>query len=513
MTEGSSPTPSERQAFAEIAARVSGYNIAGRVIGAIGMTGGRHLLVLVAGIVIARGLGPVQFGNYMFLLAGFTTLHTLLDLSSSQGFYTLICQKTWPLRMYALYGGWVAAQLLLPLATIGLLLPDGWIRDIWRGQGREIVLLAFCASFAQRVFWQTVMQIYEASRLTIRVQFATVAIMAAHLVLVVLLNMAGLLSVTVLFIAVALEFALGGLFMLFVHRRRDTKLLAQESAREMLRELVWYVIPLVPSLLLASINSFGETWLLQIFGGAEQQAFFNVAQQYANIGLVFGFSANNVFWKEIAAAHARDDNADMRRIYLGSTRVLFLLPALVAAFGFFWSDLIIKILLGAPYAQAAPVFSLTLLTSIFQCMGIVTTVMFVATGRGRAYSMWIAAFVLVSVMGSVIFVWILRMGAYGLALKLMLVIASFTLMYDWYICRLYGWKTDNLYRGAVLAVLFSIGWASHALVLRALGGHAMLTQVAAGLTAYGLITLPLVVYLAHRIGYLARLRRLIKLAV
>ena len=76
--------PAEVLPVDAVTAQVSGYNIAARVTTAITMTGSRHFFAVLAGVVIARGLGPVGFGYFMFLLAGFTTLHTLLDLSSSQ---------------------------------------------------------------------------------------------------------------------------------------------------------------------------------------------------------------------------------------------------------------------------------------------------------------------------------------------------------------------------------------------------------------------------------------------
>lgn len=501
-------TVPERRAFAEVAARVSGHNIAARAISAISVMGGRHVMALLAGIVIARGLGPVGFGNFMFLLAGFTTLHTLLDLSTSQGFFTLICQKPWPPRMYAIYSGWIVAQLLLPLVTIGLLFPGTWIESIWRGQARDIVLLAFVASFAQRVFWQMVTQIYEASRLTFRIQLATIAIMTAHLGIVLVFKLAGILTMTTLFVALAAEFVVGGLVMLFLQHRRNYAGQASDTAREALHELFWYVLPLTPALFFSSANGFAETWLLQIFGGAAQQAFFNVAQQYANIGLVFGFSATNVFWKEIAAAHARRDESGLHRIYVNSTRVLFLAPALMAAFGIFWSHEVINFLLGPQYRNAAPVLSITFVTSIMQCVGIVPSAMFIATGRTKAWSYFTVAFVVLSLAGSVIFLAVLKLGAVGLALKLAFMITIFTLIYDRYISSSYGWKTDNLFRLAALGVLLLAGLASHLVVTALFPAAGTPARLGIGLAFYALLVLSPCFYIAQKMGYLSFLHRL-----
>jgi O-antigen/teichoic acid export membrane protein len=492
-----------------VTARVSGYNIAARVTTAVTMTGGRHIFAILAGIVIARGLGPTSFGNFMFLLAGFTTLHTLLDLSSSQGFFTLICKRVWSFRLYAVYGTWIAAQFVLPVIVIGLIFPDVWVASVWRGQSREIVLVAFVASFAQRVFWQLVMQLHESRRLTIRVQLATVGIVAAHFLLALVLRRFGGLTPTVLFVAIALEFSVTGTAMLFLLGRRGQTKPDREAIREVLRELLIFAAPLAPSLLLQSLNSFGETWLLQIFGGAREQAFFSVAQQYANIGLVFGFSATNVFWKEIAAAQERGDVAGMRRIYISSTRVLFLSAAVMVGFVIFWSSALMRLVLGEAYVPAGPDFAVTLFTSISQCFGIVVSVIYLATSRTKTWSILQMLYVVVGIPGSILFLWILKMGALGLALKLAFMSTASILLYDWYISRLLGWKTDNLFRLAAGGFLFGAGLVSHFLTLR-VGVHwAPVFQIAASLGLYLAMVVPAGLYGMYRMGYLVHLKKLL----
>jgi len=501
--------PPEPELTHALTARVSGHNIAKRVFTAVTATGGRHLLAILAGIVIARGLGPTEFGNFMFLLAGFTTLHTLLDLSVSQGFYTFICRQVWPVRLYALYGAWIAAQFILPVLVIWIAFPHSWIVEIWRGQPRLIVLIAFFASFAQRVFWQLVIQVYEAARLTIRVQITTVSIMALHLAAVVLLHYLGLMTISVLFWLIGAEYAVGGAIMLVaISRRRAAAGPMPESTGLVLHQLLLFVGPLVPSLLMQSANGFAETWMLQIFGGSEQQAFFGVAQQYANIGLIFGFSTTNVFWKELTAANARGDVAGMHRIYVNSTRVLFLSATLMVGFAVFWTGALIHTLLGAAYDGAAPVFAVTLLTSISQCFGIVCTVIYSATSRTRIWSIFTLLYLAISFPGSILVLWLWKLGAIGLALKLTLLSTGSILLYDWYISRQYGWKTDNLFRLSAGVILFAFGWASHLLASSLFGVAQPLVQVAIGLAVYLTLVLPLLFYGARRFGYLNYLREL-----
>ena len=97
------------------------------------------------------------------------------------------------------------------------------------------------------------------------------------------------------------------------------------------RSIVIFALPLLVPLILQSANGFGETWLLWRHRRPTNSRRFRTPPGY-RIGLVFGYSATNVFWKEIAAAHERADLEGMRRIYINSTRVLFTTATLIAKF-------------------------------------------------------------------------------------------------------------------------------------------------------------------------------------
>ncbi|MFN3467993.1 MAG: oligosaccharide flippase family protein, partial [Candidatus Brocadiales bacterium] len=47
-------------------------------------------LGLLTGLLVARGLGPAEFGSFSFLLTSFTAISQLLDMGSSQAFYTFV---------------------------------------------------------------------------------------------------------------------------------------------------------------------------------------------------------------------------------------------------------------------------------------------------------------------------------------------------------------------------------------------------------------------------------------
>jgi len=105
-------------------------------------------------------------------------------MGTSSAFYTFISQRQRGRKIIALYLCWVAFQFFATVIAVALLLPGTLIEWIWVGHERDMVLLAFGASFLMTQAWGVVSQLGEATRKTVMVQAAAVAQAAAHLTLI-----------------------------------------------------------------------------------------------------------------------------------------------------------------------------------------------------------------------------------------------------------------------------------------------------------------------------------------
>ena len=90
----------------------------------------KGILTLVSAIIIARGLGANDYGIYAFLLASFIAIKSLLDMGTSNAFYTFISKSAHSKAFYLYYITWVFFQFILSVMIIFLLLPDNWIERI-----------------------------------------------------------------------------------------------------------------------------------------------------------------------------------------------------------------------------------------------------------------------------------------------------------------------------------------------------------------------------------------------
>lgn len=343
----------------------------------------KALIGFITGMLVARGLGPDQYGKMMFLLGTFTALRSLLDAGSSTAFFTFLSQRPRSKRFVAWFSAWLGVQFLVPLLAVGLILPSAWVELIWKGEQRSLVLLAFIAAYLQSTLWTVVMQMAESQRLTRAVQRIATAIGLLHLLVVTAAWSLDWLGIRLILAAIAVEWALAA-WLVARHLRFPAPPEEQESFSEVAKEFGRYCLPLVPYSWIGFAYEFADRWLLQNYGGSVHQAYYAVAFQFGAIAAIATSSILNVFWKEIAEAHQQGNRERVAALYQKVSRGLFFVAACVAGFLIPWSEDILRFMLGPAYVGGATVLAIMLLYPLHQSMGQIGGTMLYATGRVRA---------------------------------------------------------------------------------------------------------------------------------
>lgn len=433
----------------------------------------RAAVGMLTGLMIARGLNPHGYGELTYLLGSFVAIRALLDLGSSNAFFTFISQQPRDRRFYVLYFAWLALQLALSLALVAAILPQALLDRIWLGQPRSAIVLALLAAFMQQQVWLTVTQIAEAARLTVRVQSLGLGIAITHLIVVLLLSQWSLLTVQWVLVAIFAEFIVATAIATRALRLpQGAEPLVQPMA-DMLRDYWRFCRPLVLVALVAFCYDFADKWLLQKFGGAGQQGYYQIAAQLAAVSLLATTSILSIFWKEIAEANSRHDAARLRLLYTRVNRGLLMLGAAISGLLIPWSEQLVALLLGEGYRASWPIFALMLLYPVHQSMGQVNATMFMASGRTHPYMVVSIAGQLVSL--PVTFMLIapaegylvpgLALGAMGLALKMVVMNALLVNVQAKMIASYNGWKYSFAWQLAGLAGMVAMGYAARAVAL------------------------------------------------
>jgi O-antigen/teichoic acid export membrane protein len=426
----------------------------------------RLALAFLSGIFIARAMGPANYGNLNFLLATFASALPLMEMGTSSAFYTFIAQRKRGTAFYATYTLWLALQLILPGICIGLLFPSSWIHTIWVANSRSVVLLALISSFAGNQLWRAIQQIGESARETIFTQKLRLYIAIMHFLFVLAAMYGSFMTINAVLWAVMIEYILMTVYFIRYFNWHDVWERTDNPAHgEIVSSYYSYCAPLAISGWLGFIYQFADRWLLQHFGGAAQQGFFSVGEQFSAISLLCATSLVNIFWKEIASAHAAGDMAKQERLYNKSSKSLYFASCATACLLIPFADMVLNSLLGKKYAAAGISLSLMLFFPVHQSLGQINGAYLLATGRTMLSLIVSLASVIISLPVSYLtlaspqsFVPGLGLGASGLALKSVVVQALLVNLQGYLICRINSWKYHFWYQIFVPVVLLSFGY-------------------------------------------------------
>ncbi|PCJ85724.1 MAG: hypothetical protein COA57_07095 [Flavobacteriales bacterium] len=437
-----------------------------RFLVSLGANVGRAGISFLTAILIARGLSPMGYGDLFFLLGSFTAIRALLDMGTSQAFYTFIAQSVRSKSFYFVYFLWLLLQFVVILFVIWILLPDSIIEKVWLGHTREVILLAFMASFMQQQIWSTVVQICEAVRKTVLVQMTGLAVVTTHFLIVLLLLWGNWLTVHVVLLTLMFEYLAATSFSWWVLKKHPKEATEVFCLKRTLEDYWVFCRPLIVVAVVSFLYEFLDRWLLQRFGGSEQQGFYQISAQFAAVSLLATVAILSILWKEIAEAYKQGNHDRVNRLYHKVSRSLLMVGAVVACFLIPWSEQLTVLLLGEAYKNAWPVLAVMFLYPVHQSMGQINGTMFMACERTSPYmylsilgmllSMPVTYMVLVPAD-----IWLvsgLGLGALGLALKMVGMNILLVNLQGFMLARFHGWKFDWWYQieGLIVLIVMSI---------------------------------------------------------
>jgi O-antigen/teichoic acid export membrane protein len=427
----------------------------------------RAAISFVTGILIARAFSPSGYGDLMFLIGSFSAIRILLDMGSSSAFFTFLSQRARGMRFYVSYTVWMAVQFILSVATIWFFLPNEWLDAIWLGHDRNVVVLAFVAVFMQQQLWQAIVQIGESMRKTVLIQLLNLSVALVYLVVIMVLLIFNRLSIEMVLTVLIVEYIAAILVAakLLQWNRIEAEGL-EESLGEIVRNYWTYCRPMLMLAIVGFAYEFANKWILQKYGGAAQQGYFQIANQFAAVSLLATSSILNVFWKEIAHAWELGDRARVERLYRKVSRGLVMLGAGISGMLVPWSEQIVGVILGSAYSDAWPVLALMLMYPIHQSMGQIGGAMLLASGQTGRYMYVSVAVMMVSIPLTFLVLAPadgmplsgLGAGAVGMACLMVTVGIVSVNIQAWVIARSGGWEFDWTFQLVGIGMMVGLGY-------------------------------------------------------
>ena len=105
-------------------------------------------------MLLAKWLGPEGYGRLAFLIASLLAVRGLIDMSTSQAFFTFLSQRPRSKTFVNFFLLWILFQLTVSVIVTAFILPDSYVDSIWQGEARSLIVLALIAVFMQHQVWQ-----------------------------------------------------------------------------------------------------------------------------------------------------------------------------------------------------------------------------------------------------------------------------------------------------------------------------------------------------------------------
>jgi O-antigen/teichoic acid export membrane protein len=427
----------------------------------------RSGLAFLSGILVARGLGASAFGDFSFLLGTFAALGPLLELGTASAFYTFLAQRRRSRAFLRTYLAWMGLQFLVPLAVLAIL-PNRALAWIWLDHSRQLVAIAFVASFLLNQAWTMMTHLAEARRQTVLVQVVTIVQASVHLGLVAAALVWHVLSVELVLVLSIAEYiaCLAYLAPRLIAANIDTDA-APDRRGQIVGQFTRYCGPLVVFSWVSFAHVFADRWLLQRYGGSLQQGLFALASQFAMIGTLVTASMVKVLWKELAEAREHGNAGRVAELYGTTARGLHLVAAWIACLLVPYAREIIAWTVGREFSGATFCLMVMLLYPVQQAIGQVQATLFYASEDTKSYSrigLWTMALSIpvtyLLIAPSTAWVPGLALGAVGVALKTVVVGFVVVEVQGVVLGRRHGWNSGIVYRAGALAVLLLVGLAA-----------------------------------------------------
>tara|TARA_X000000368_G_C23050700_1_gene721275 strand:- start:971 stop:2506 length:1536 start_codon:yes stop_codon:yes gene_type:complete len=413
----------------------------------------RSAISFATGMLLARWLGPDDYGRMAFLLASFLAFKQFIDLSSSSAFFTFISEKQRSKKFITYFWYWVLIQFFLSISIVYIILPDNILSLLWKDESKNIVLLALIATFMQNSVWQIANQIAEAQRETYKIQVTSVLLSVVHISVITLLWLSNHLALYAIFIAIIIEWSIASFIASRWYKPFSETFSENNDHEDNISNIFskyWiYCLPFIPYAFVSSAHDFIDRWMLQHWSGPSEQAYFSVAQQFSIISLLATTSILKIFWKEIAEANNRNNAKKIKEIYQKTTKMLFFVVAFISGLTIPWSNEVIALFLGPEYKNATITLMIMFLYPIHQSIGQIISSYFYAIKKIKVYVYLTICFLTINIIVSYfllapqnLIIPGLGLGSQGLALKMVMTQFISVNIMSIYIAKINQWKFE-----------------------------------------------------------------------
>jgi O-antigen/teichoic acid export membrane protein len=379
-------------------------------------------LVIVA--IVPKAIGPVAYGQFVYLQQFFTKVIGFLDAGSSIAFFTKLSAKPDRKELISFYLYYSLVVLFVLslffcifdyLDYVHYLLPD--VDQAYLYWGIGFGFLTWVS--------QLCIKISDAYALTVSVELIKIIhkILSLCLLIYFIYFLAFDLTTYFYFQIIALTTFIAWLLYIFTKNKiLSIQILtfSYVKLKAIFLEFVTYCSPLLIYSLTSLFVGLFDIWLLQSMGGSIQTGYYGLAYSLAAMCFIFTGAMTPIITREFSKSFEKNDLQAMRSLFERYIPMLYSIAAYFAIFISFQSDNVLAIFTDAKFADAYWILVVIALYPIHQTYGQLSGSIFYATGQTKLYRNIGVFSQLIGFLLTLLLIYILELNALGLAFKMII---------------------------------------------------------------------------------------------
>jgi len=329
---------------------------------------------------------------------------------------------------------------------------------------QQFILLGFIYAF---LLWltQIFVKITDAYALTVYVEVSKVfhRLISVSLLLAIVSNIFIHFNLSVLYfyhyLVTSLFIVIIWMIILKSNYVTMNLLLQPVPIRKLLKEFYQFCSPLFIYNIAGILFGLLDIWLVQKYFGSKQTGFYGLAYRLSGICFLFTSAMTPLILREFSHAFGQNDMEQMKRLYRRLIPMLYAIAAFFALFACFNARTLVLLFTDKNFLQATTSIAIMTLYPIHQTYGQLSGSLFYATGRTQLYRNIGLFNMTLSFFFSLFFIIFLKLGANGLAIKMLLGQFIGVNLQIYFNCKFL--KLDYFYflKHQVLTILFFAGIA------------------------------------------------------
>lgn len=378
-------------------------------------------IVIVA--IVPKALGPIVYGQFVYLQQFFTQIIAFLDAGTSTAFFTKLSANQSRKELIVFYFALSIVLLLILLALVYTLELTNTLGTLLTDIPTNFVYLGLWFGFFTW-FTQVYIKISDAYALTVSVEI--VKISHKVIMLLALLYCINYLafdlhlyfyyhffSLLIFISVITLVFFKKGVY--------SRELISNKvEVKKIGREFLSFSSPLFVFNMIAIGISLFDLWLLQRVSGSTETGFYGLAYSIAAMCFLFTSAMTPLITRELSKAYAENRIDEMRRLFSRYVPMLYAIAAYFSAFIAFSSEGLLAIFTDERFQDAYLTLVIISFYPIHQTYGQLNAALFFATEKTTLYRNIGISSSLFGLLFTFLFIYFFEMGSVGFAWKMII---------------------------------------------------------------------------------------------